>query len=220
MWLESHDQSYVVATRRNDDMITTSMGTARADDLIAALPGRAWSRICAGPGAHGPREYDWARVPVRICWRPGRGHWLLARRNRTTGELAYYVCYGPRRTRLMDLARIAGSRWAVEECFQQAKGQAGLDEYQVRDWRAWHAHITLSMAALAWLVVAKTTTPKSGTHGSDGMMIGYTVPEIRRLIAALLVRRHQAKHVWWWSRWRRRRQARLSHYKRRGHALC
>ncbi len=52
-------------------------------------------------------------------------------------------------------------------------------------------------------------------------MIGYTVPEIRRLIAALLVR-HQPKHIWWWSHWRRRRQhqARLSHYKRRGYALC
>ncbi len=63
---------------------------------------------------------------------------------------------------------------------------------------------------------------KRGTSGSDGQMIGYTVPEIRRLIAALLVRRHQPKHVWRWSRWRRTRQhqARLSHYKRRGYALC
>jgi SRSO17 transposase len=60
----------------------------------------------------------------------------------------------------MDLARIAGSRWAVEECFQQAKNQAGLDEYQVRDWRAWYAHITLSMAAHAWLVVARTLAQK------------------------------------------------------------
>ena len=55
------------------------------------------------------------------------------------------------------------------------------------------------------------------------MMIGYTVPEIRRLLAALFVRHHQPEqHVWWWSHWRRRRQyqARLSHYKRRGYALC
>ncbi|GIF13797.1 IS701 family transposase [Actinoplanes teichomyceticus] len=168
VWLEKHDQPYVVATRRNDDMITTSMGFARADELIAALPGRARSRISAGPGAHGPREYDRARVPIRICWQPGRGHWLLARRNRTTGELAYYVCYGPRKTRLMDLARIAGARWAIEECFQQAKGQAGLDEYQVRDWRPWHAHITLSMAALAWLVVAKTRMSEGEPAATTG----------------------------------------------------
>ncbi|MEV6602001.1 IS701 family transposase [Actinoplanes sp. NPDC051346] len=160
VWMEEHDQAHVVATRRNDEVVTTSMGFARVDKLIAALPGRAWSQISAGPGAHGPREYWWARIPIRICWRPGRGHWLLARRNISTGGLAYYVCYGPRKTRLMDLARIAGSRWAVEECFQQAKNTTGLDEYQVRDWRAWYAHITLSMAAHAWLVAAKTLTAK------------------------------------------------------------
>jgi SRSO17 transposase len=160
VFMEQHDQPHVAATRRNDDVVTTSMGRARAEELIAALPGRAWSRISCGLGAHGPREYDWARVPIRVFWRPGRGHWLLARRNISTGELAYYICYGPRKTRLMDLARIAGSRWAVEECFQQAKNQAGLDEYQVRDWRAWYAHITLSMAAFAWLVVARTLTTK------------------------------------------------------------
>ncbi|MEU8214123.1 IS701 family transposase [Micromonospora sp. NPDC049044] len=160
VWLEHRDVGYVVATRRNDDMITTSMGACRADKLIAALPARAWCRLSAGAGAHGPREYWWARVPVRICLQPGRGHWLLARRSMTTGEIAYYVCYGPRRTRLVDLARIAGARWAIEECFQQAKNEAGLDEYQVRDWRAWYAHITLSMAAHAWLSVARSLTAK------------------------------------------------------------
>ena len=81
-------------------------------------------------------------MPVRIGWQPGRGHWLLARRSMTTGEIAYHVCYGPRRIRLVDLVRIAGARWAIEECFQQAKNESGLDEYQVRDRRAWYAHIT------------------------------------------------------------------------------
>ncbi|WP_080640771.1 IS701 family transposase [Salinispora arenicola] len=160
VWLEHQDVGYVVATRRNDDMITTTMGFVRADELIAALPARAWCRLSAGTGAHGPREYWWAWVPVRIGWQPGRGHWLLARRSMTTGEIAYYVCYGPRRTRLIDLARIAGARWAVEECFQQAKNEAGLDEYQVRDWRAWYAHVTLAMAAHAWLSVARSLTAK------------------------------------------------------------
>lgn len=155
VWLEEHDMAHVMATRRNDTVITTAGGDARVDELIAQLPARSWCRLSAGAGAHGPREYLWARVPIRICWRPGRGHWLLARRHLTSGELAYYICYGTRRTRLVDLARIAGSRWAIEECFQQAKGQAGLDEYQVRDWRAWHAHITLSMAAYAWLAVSR-----------------------------------------------------------------
>ncbi len=161
VWLEERDIPYVLATRRNDDMITTDWGSARADDLVAALPAKAWSRISTGAGAHGPRDYDWARLSVRVSWTPGRGHWLLARRSVTDPtEIAYYVCYGPRTTRLLDLARIAGSRWRIEECFQQAKNDAGLDHYQVRTWRAWYAHITLAMAAHAWLVAARTLAAK------------------------------------------------------------
>jgi SRSO17 transposase len=161
VWLEEQDVHHVVATKCNDTLITTSGNEQRADALIAALPVRAWRRLSVGAGAHGPREYDWARIPVRICWRPGRGHWLLARRSLSDpGEIAYYVCYGPRRATLVDLAWVAGSRWHVEECFQQAKNEAGLDHYQVRSWRAWYAHITLSMMALAWLAASKASAVK------------------------------------------------------------
>ncbi len=161
VWLEERDVFHVLAIRRSDTLITTSAGEQRADALIAALPPRAWRRLSVGAGVHGPREYDWARVPVRICWRPGRGHWLLVRRSISDpAEIAYYVCYGPRRSTLVDLAWTAGSRWHVEECFQQAKNEAGLDHYQVRSWRAWYAHITLSMLALAWLAASKAQAVK------------------------------------------------------------
>jgi SRSO17 transposase len=161
VWLEQHDVAYVLATRCNDDVITTDAHTGRVDELIGALPARAWRRLSVGAGAHGPRLYDWARLPIRITWAPGRGHWLLARRSISDpDEIAYYICYGPRRCGLLDLAWIAGSRWRVEECFQQAKNEAGLDHYQVRTWRAWYAHITLSMLALAWLAGTKTLATK------------------------------------------------------------
>jgi SRSO17 transposase len=161
VWLEERDVFHVLAIRCSDTLITTTAGEQRADALIAALPPRAWRRLSVGAGAHGPREYHWARVPVRICWRPGRGHWLLARRSISDpAEIAYYVCYGPRRSTLVDLAWTAGSRWHVEECFQQAKNEAGLDHYQVRSWRAWYAHITLSMLALAWLAASKAQAVK------------------------------------------------------------
>lgn len=75
-------------------------------------------------------------------------------------KIAYYICYGPHRSRLVDLAWVAGSRWHVEEALQQAKGEAGLDHYQVRSWRAWYAHITLSILALAWLAASKTLAAK------------------------------------------------------------
>jgi SRSO17 transposase len=161
VWLEERDVFHVMATKRNDTLITTAAGEERADALVAALPARAWRRLSAGAGAHGPREYDWARLPIRVSWQPGRGHWLLARRSLADpGEIAYYVCYGPRRSALVDLAWIAGSRWHIEECFQQAKNEAGLDHYQVRSWRAWHAHITLSMLALAWLAAGRAQAAK------------------------------------------------------------
>ena len=160
-WLEQHDLAYVVATKVNDTLFTPEFRQARADELIAELPARAWRRLSVGAGAHGPREYDWARVPLRILWEPGRGHWLLARRSITDPtEIAYYVCYGPRRSTLLDLAWIAGTRWRIEECFQQAKNEAGLDHYQVRSWRAWYAHITLSMLAHAWLAVTRSLATK------------------------------------------------------------
>jgi SRSO17 transposase len=160
-WLEEHDAAHVPATKVNDTLITTEGTEHRADELIADLPGRTWRRLSVGAGAHGPREYDWARVPIRISWRAGRGHWLLARRSISDPtEIAYYVCYGPRRATLLDLAWIAGTRWRIEECFQQAKNEAGLDHYQVRSWRAWYAHITLSMLAHAWLAVSRSLAAK------------------------------------------------------------
>lgn len=162
-WLEERDVWYVMAIRCSDTL-TTPEGERRADALIAAVPSRSWQKISAGAGAHGPREYDWARVPVRIGQKKrGRGYWLLARRSRTDPEdIAYYACYGPRRSGTADLAWAAGSRWHIEEAIQQAKGEAGLDQYQVRSWRAWYAHVTLSMLALAWLSASRAQTLKKG----------------------------------------------------------
>jgi SRSO17 transposase len=162
VWLEERRVAYVLATRCDDDVPGRQglFHTVRVDEL-AALPARNWKRISAGPGAHGQRLYDWARIPVRPVWEHGYGHWILARRSISDPtEIAYYVCYAPARTTLAELARIAGRRWPIEECFQQAKNEAGLDHYQVRDWRAWYAHITLSMATHALLAIARTLAAK------------------------------------------------------------
>lgn len=127
----------MLATKVNDTLTTSDSTEVRADELIADLPARAWRRLSVGAGAQRPREYDWARIPIGIGWRAGRGHWLLARRKvADPTEIAYYVCYGPRRTSLVGLVWIAGTRWRIEECFQQAKNEAGLDQYQVRSGRA------------------------------------------------------------------------------------
>ena len=70
-------------------------------------------------------------------------------------ELAYYVCFGPANTTLEDLVQVAGTRWTIEECFEEAKGQVGLDQYEVRKWEGWYRHITLAMLAHAYLAVVR-----------------------------------------------------------------
>jgi SRSO17 transposase len=167
-WLEEHDAAHVLATKVNDVVITTDGNERQVDELIAELPDRAWRRLSAGAGAHGPRDYDWVRIPIRTSWRSGRGHWLLARRKISDpSKISYYLCYGPRRSRLHHLVWIAGSRWRIEECFQQAKNEAGLDHYQVRAWRAWYAHITLAMLAHAWLAITRVVAAKGESASTN-----------------------------------------------------
>jgi SRSO17 transposase len=129
----------------------------RADDLIAALPAQCWQRRSAGKGSKGERLYDWARVRVHGPEYPDSVYWLMARRSLTDpSDLAYYLCHAPARTSLSDLLRVAGIRWSIEETFQTAKGQTGLDHYQVRQYTGWYRHITLSMLAHAFLTVTRS----------------------------------------------------------------
>ncbi|MGX1894883.1 IS701 family transposase, partial [Streptomyces anulatus] len=115
-----------------------------------------WKRRSCGNGAHGPRVYDWARVEVRPWHREDRRHWVIARRSVSRPqEISYHIAYCPAQTTLDELIRVADSRWAVEECFQTAKQECGLDDYQVRRYPGWHRHITLAMAAHACLTVLR-----------------------------------------------------------------
>ncbi len=126
-WLEQQDLAYVLAVKATQPLWAASEhGPAEvpARELVARLPVRAWQRLSAGDGAKGPRLYDWARVALTRPGWPGRGFWLLARRRLSDGELAFYVCFGPARTTLAGLVRVAGIRWAVEMVFPQvAKGR-------------------------------------------------------------------------------------------------
>jgi SRSO17 transposase len=162
-WLEEQDVAYVMATRCDDEVASGLFTTTRVDQLIATVRTGAWVRMSCGDGAHGPRMYDWARVPIRRAFGTDRRGWVLARRSISDPtEIAYYVCYGKRGTRLRALVRVAGTRWAIEESFQTAKNEVGLDNYQVRRYDAWYAHITLAMAAAAFLAATRAAEAEKG----------------------------------------------------------
>jgi SRSO17 transposase len=123
-------------------------------EVIASLPKSAWKRLSVVEGEKGLISYHWARLRVVESrdQLPGPEVWLLARRSpRTSDKLAYYLAYAPAKTSLATLARVAYSRYTVEQCIEEAKGETGLDEYEVRFWHSWYRHITLSMMAHAWL---------------------------------------------------------------------
>jgi SRSO17 transposase len=159
IWLEEREQPFVLEVACREPLwAATTAGPAqvRADRLAATLPTEAWERLSAGWGAKGPRLYDWARLPLaRWPW-PDFEHWLLVRRSISKPEeLAYYVVFAPKGTTLAELVRVAGSRWAIEECLESAKGEVGLDQYEVRRWDAWYRFITLALVAHAYLTVLR-----------------------------------------------------------------
>ncbi|MFF4686295.1 IS701 family transposase [Streptomyces sp. NPDC001307] len=218
--LEARRIGYVLAVACTTRVrINHGRTPAPAQVVVDRLPASAWHRQSAGAGAKGPRYYDWAWVYIGD---DDHRH-LLVRRNPSTCELAFYLCWSPAPVALSELVRVAGVRWSIEECFQAAKGQTGLDHYQVRQWKSWHRHITLAMLALAFLaVVAASAVPdcpaEANNHARSGDPIALTVPEIRHLLGTIFkLSTVSPARLLHWSAWRRQHQAtaRRSHYRRR-----
>jgi SRSO17 transposase len=209
--LERRRTGYVLAVAASH-RVATAAGTCPAGQLAARLPRRAWQRYSAGDGAKGHRYHDWAWLAIDPG-RPGHRH-LLIRRNRRTGELAFYRCYSPRPVPLPVLVKVAGTRWTTEENFQAGKELTGLDEHQVRRWDSWYRWTTLAMLALAFLSIAAATEHASPPPDDQ---IPLTRNEIAALFSALIIEPvNDTRHRLRWSTWRRRRQhrAKTCHYQR------
>jgi SRSO17 transposase len=163
VWLEQQGQPFVLAVASNEPLFAVlegHWGEPRADVIAEHIPPDQWQRLSAGAGAKGPRWYDWARVRLaRLQLTPAErrwDHWLLVRRSRSDPtELAYYVVFAPAGTALQTLVRVAGQRWRIEQSIELAKGEVGLDQYEVRRWAGWYRHITLALFALAYLAVLR-----------------------------------------------------------------
>src|SRR5262245_26968867 len=163
-WLEGRGVRHVLAVKCTELLAVPSPNgavRASAEQLAAAVPAEQWIACSARHGAKGRRLFDWTRVELAAPATAGMARWLLVRRSRSDGELAFYACYGPADTPLIGLVRVAGIRWAVEEGFEQARGEVGLDHYEVRRWPGWYRHITLALLAHAFLAVtrAQATSP-------------------------------------------------------------
>jgi SRSO17 transposase len=132
----------------------------RADQVARGLATDVWQRLSAGTGSKGPRLFDWARVELAQPKATGWQRWLVVRRSLQVGakpaELAYVLVFAPQGTTLLEMVHPIGSRWTVEQCFEEAKGEVGLDEYEVRSWQGWYRHVTFSMLAHAFLTVLRT----------------------------------------------------------------
>jgi SRSO17 transposase len=164
LWLEERQMPHVLAVKSTEPLWTrATWRQVAAKTLVAAVPEAEWQRVSAGDGAKGPRVYDWVRVPIRALPEAGWDYWLLVRRSvADPTDVAYYVCFCPAETPLAELVRVAGTRWAIEEGFESAKGEVGLDHYEVRRWSGWYRHITLALLAHAYLTVTRATAVEKG----------------------------------------------------------
>jgi SRSO17 transposase len=155
MGLEAHPQAHVL-TVSGKEYVWLGWQQRQVKTLLARLPAEGWTRLSAGDGAKGPRWYDWRWLPLAPPLEPGWHRWLLVRRSVSDPtDLTAYVVFAPQDVTLEAVVRVAGSRWTIESGFEAAKGEVGLDHYEVRSWTGWYRHITLAMWALALPVVLR-----------------------------------------------------------------
>jgi SRSO17 transposase len=160
-WLETVPIGYVLAVTRNEVVVGTDWVPHHITEYLEQLPVDGWQRLSAGDGAKGPRLFDWLLLNLYDPPVTGWKRWLLFRRSISDPtDVTPYVCFAPATTTVSELVRVAGQRWRIEQCFELAKQEVGLDEYKVRSWTGWYRHITLVCLAHAFLTVVRT-------HGAD-----------------------------------------------------
>jgi len=166
-FLEQQQVRYVLEVAC-DQSVVFNWNKQRIDHLIAQVDAQDWSRLSAGTGAKGERWFDWIAIAAPHPDHPGWQRWYIARRSVEQPEaIAYFLAFVPAGTPLETVVHAIGARWTVEMCFQTAKGEVGLDQYEVRTWQGWYRHITLSCLAHAFLTVVRTQQIESEKRGHN-----------------------------------------------------
>ena len=175
--LTERKQRYVVAVSSTQALWVWDNGVPQQRsirEVVARVAPNAWVQLSAGDGAKGPRVYDWTWGVVReSAFQEGWLEWWVARRSVSDPtDIAYYLACAPADTVLQTIVQVAGTRWAVEESLETAKGEVGLDQYEVRKWTGWYRHITLALLAHAFLTVTRAQAVAS--DGQKGGACNWT----------------------------------------------
>jgi SRSO17 transposase len=162
LWLEGQERAYVLAVS-GKEYVWLGWQQRQVKTVLAALPADGWSRHSAGAGAKGPRWYDWYWLPLAAPIQPTWRRWLLVRRSLSAPTaLTAFVVFAPQATSMEAAVQAAGTRWTIESSFEAAKGEVGLDHYEVRSWTGWYRHMTLAMWASALLTVGRARHLQEG----------------------------------------------------------
>jgi SRSO17 transposase len=222
-WLEEHGYPYVMAVACNEPVaFQTPTGRRREEAAWVesfVLHDEDWQRLSMSEGTKGPRLFDWALLPMLHQWQDDGRHWLLIRRSLADPkEKAYYFVFAPQGTTLREMVKAIGSRWHVEEDFENGK-DLGMDHYEVRSFIGWYRHRTLVLLALAYLAGIcaterfPTSHPTTCESATQPPVLPLTIPEVRHLLARLIwPLSSSTRRVLAWSWWRRCHQSMASYY--------
>ena len=185
-WLEQEVKQPYVLTVNKRQPTPINFKTHYAEDLARTVPPESWQRLSPGAGTKGERYYEWARIELSYRQPEGFNRWFLFRRCPKHPDdprfISYYQVFAPSDTSLETMVGVAGQRWRIEECFQFTKDQLGLGDYEVRSWTGWHRHITLVLAAAAFLSVLRyqaeslgelSTPPFFSPHVEAGSLVAF-----------------------------------------------
>ncbi len=154
-WLEERGRPYAVMVPKTNS-VPLGGRKKRIEQHVERLPEKAFSEVRPAQDSGGRRPWEWACLDLEADPEKGMRRWLLVRRSTDDPEdRGFYQAYGPEETSIEELVRVCQDRWAVEQCFAEAKGEVGMDHYEVRKWDAWHRHVTLCLLAHAFLVVVR-----------------------------------------------------------------
>jgi SRSO17 transposase len=164
-WLEELERAYAVMVPK-----TNAVPLGGRKEKIEQLAGRlgedAYSEVVPAGDSGQRRPWVWACLDLAPDPEKGMGRWLLIRRSSDDpDDFRFYQAYGPEGTPVEELVRVCQERWAIEVAFEEAKGEIGMDHYEVRKWEAWHRYITLCLLAHTLLVVTCLTARNEEADG-------------------------------------------------------